>query len=121
INSKSKKEDYSWINKIENLNRLLRKVVPKRGRFRSLGTMQDYADLFRLYHDFLWTSRGSNEKTPAQEEGVLFPRLDNWADLIRFAHLYILYREPPTLSSSNTRASDDEPVQSKLETFSRTG
>ena len=89
ILSKTKKQDYGWINLIERLHRTMRGLaIKKRRRFRSLGALQNLVDLVRIYYNFLRPHQTLDGCTPAMSAGIVYPH-DGWSNLIRYAHKVI--------------------------------
>lgn len=83
IISVSKKEDFAVVNFIEGvIHSLLRsKAVKKRKKFRTLTTLQTFAELVRIWHNFLHRIDKLGGITPAVKVGIA-PLFRDWNDLI---------------------------------------
>lgn len=89
ILSKTKKQDYAWINRIERLHRTMRGLaIKKRRPFRSLKTLQYLVELVRIYYNFLRPHEALRGDTPAKRAGIAYPP-GGWSDLIRYAYMII--------------------------------
>lgn len=89
ILSKTKKQDYAWINMIERLHRTMRGLaIKKRRPFRSLETLQYLVELVRVYYNFLRPHEALSGDTPAKRAGIAYPH-GGWSDLIRYAQKII--------------------------------
>jgi transposase-like protein len=90
VETKTKEEAYGWINPIESLNALMRRMgIKKRGRFRSPVVLQNNVDLLRTYYNFLRPHKGLNGEIPARRAGIFYPHVSGWMELIRFAFFRI--------------------------------
>jgi len=88
--SKTKEEDFSIVNEIENLHSWLRQNgVPRSGTFRSAENLQAYLDLLRIYRNFFCPLEVLGGKTPAQAVGVSFSPKLGWINLIKLANFYV--------------------------------
>lgn len=86
---KKKKEAYGHTYAVERLNRTLRKSLPAgKRRFRSLGALQNYVELVRLYYNFIHSNIGLNGGTPAEAAGVTCLCEKKWSSLITLAYDY---------------------------------
>jgi len=85
IISVSKKKDIAVVNFIEGVvHGLLRsKAVKKRRKFRTLRTLQMYAELVRIWHNFLHKIHKLGNLTPAAKIGIA-PIFRNWEDFIDY-------------------------------------
>ncbi len=86
--SKTKKEAFDIINQIESQHSRIRKRVPRSGTFKSIGSMQSYLDLLRVYYNFFCKLESLNGKTPAQIIGLDFKPEYGWLTLMKFAGYY---------------------------------
>jgi transposase InsO family protein len=92
IDSRTKKEDYAHINRIERYHQTMRSLgLPKRRHFRSIHALNVTAELVRLYYNFIRPHKGLGGTTPAKKAGVDYPYHDGltWLELIRFAFVFI--------------------------------
>lgn len=102
VRSKKKGEDFGWINYIESLHSFMRRLIQKRGRFRSLENLQDFVDLVRFHYNFLRLHAALNGETPARMAGISYPRVTSWRDLICFAYSYIRAQRARLLHGSSS-------------------
>ena len=91
IDSKTKKQDYGWINELEGLHNIMRGAGISRRGFRSLRNLQARLDLLRFHYNFLrpHSSLKGEGETPARVAGILYPQTSNWSEFIRFTHWYV--------------------------------
>jgi len=86
IESKSKKEDFGWINKIERLHVTMRKMGIKKRRFRSEENLRNHLELGRLYYNFLRPHQALNGDTPARKAGIMYANLRSWSDFVTYTY-----------------------------------
>ena len=86
--SKKSKEGFPWINKIENWFSGASRAIPKRGRFRSLNTLEYAFNIYRHSRNLMEPYRKCG-KTPAELVGIVLPvwsRTErDWVKLLDFA------------------------------------
>ena len=86
IESKAKKEDFGWINKIERLHVTMRKMGIKKRRFRSEENLRNHLDLGRLYYNFLRPHQALNGDTPARKAGITHANVRTWSEFVTCAY-----------------------------------
>jgi len=92
IISKTKKEDYGWINRIERLHQTMRSLAVKKKRhFRSIKSLADTVEIVRIFYNFLRPNEALGGSTPARKAGVDYPWHEGltWSELIRFAFNFL--------------------------------
>lgn len=92
VDSRTKKEDYGHINRIERYHQTIRSLaLKKRRHFRSIQSLNITAELVRLYYNFMRPHKSLNRMPPAKKAGIEYPYHEGltWLELIRFAFVFL--------------------------------
>lgn len=94
IISRTKDEEYWFINPIERLQHSIRKFLNRIGRMHTVETLRCLIELYRLYYNFIrpHKSKSLGGETPARASGVSYPRFERFEDFIKYAYSFLAER-----------------------------